>query len=203
MEENLITDQLIEDQPVNTVEDSENILLEKESTEDLSKTLTEDLLEEEVTVQQPPLSESDKLIQTRTGYWPLHLPAEDIKWIKHSCQNKFEYTGPNEAYMLMNCFVGFSTAVERMKSMTNPNEAVLLPASAIEACAFFTNKHSGSGIDGAQRMFRIAMALNPIIMEMRKLDEIIEATRKLEAEAKALESELKENDESVATADSE
>jgi len=123
--------------------------------------------------QPEELSELDKLINERTGYWPIKLDEQDLKWIKSACNSKFKHTGPNEAYMLINCFVGISSAIKRLES-AKEGDPIILPASTVEACSFFINQYSGVGIESAQRNFRIAMALNPIIIEMQKLDAEIE-----------------------------
>lgn len=136
---------------------------------------------------QKELTEVEKLINKRTGFWQVHLKDHDLKWIKNSCQGKFEYEGANEAFMLVNCYIGFSAAVARLEQEVKVNSERSVPvlqASSIESCAFFINKHKGAGIESAQRCVRIAMALNPIIMEMRKLDDAIESIKKAEEAAK-------------------
>jgi hypothetical protein len=129
------------------------------------------------------LSEVQKLINKRTGYWQVDLDLSDLKWIKNQCNNKFEFTGPNEAFMLMSCYLGFAATVSREEQVAkmkieNP-PAPALQASAIEACALMLNRHKASGLDAAQRLFRIAVALNGPIMEMKSLDDQI---AKLKAE---------------------
>jgi len=124
-------------------------------------------------------TELEKLIARRTGFWQVKIEAQDAKWIKNACQGKFEFTGPNEAFMLMNCFLGFSSAVSRQES-EKQTETIVVQASAIEACAFFINRFSASGVESAQRLFRIAMNMNNVMMELRSLDEQIEALRQME-----------------------
>lgn len=124
-------------------------------------------------------TELEKMIARRTGFWQVKMEAQDAKWIKNACQGKFEFTGPNEAFMLMNCFLGFSSAVARQES-EKQTDTIVVQASAIEACAFFINRHSASGIESAQRLFRIAMNMNNVMMELRSLDEQIEALRQME-----------------------
>jgi len=180
----LVTDQIPQEEELKNVEVKDVEATDENPTAKLEEALKKAVTEESTANGEKPeppreLTESEKLIQKRTGYWPVKIDPLDLKWIKNACNNKFEFTGANEAYMLMNCFIGFSNAVEREKA-AQTNEPVLLPASAIEACAFFLNKYSGTGIEPAQRSFRIAMAFNPIIMEMRELDNAIEIARKKE-----------------------
>lgn len=194
MENTLVTDQIPEKEETKEVnlptaksQKEESAASSDEPTDETIVTDPGDDLptnEEVKEYKESELTEAEKLLQKRTGYWPVHLDPVDIKWVKNACNNKFEFTGPNEAYMLMNCFVGFSSAVERDKADSENKEPAVLPASSIEACAFFINRYSASGIDAAQRSFRIAMALNPIIMQMKELDSAIDAARKAEEEAR-------------------
>lgn len=127
---------------------------------------------------EPELTELEKLTQKRTGFWQLNLQEPDVKWIKNACNKNFEFNGPNEAFMLMSCFLGFSAAHARMNPGSEAeNHPCVVQASAVEACAYFMNRVTGNNVESAQRVFRIAMALNPIIMEMRKLDDQIQALR--------------------------
>jgi hypothetical protein len=145
---------------------------------------------EMVTVQMPPIepmtemTELEKLIHRRTGYWKVKMELLDLKWVKNACQGKLNFTGPNEAFMLMNCYLGFSGAVARMEQEKDQTVPVDLQASAIEACALLLNKYSSSGIESAQRVFRIAIALNDVIMEMKNLDAIIQQLRDAEEKQK-------------------
>ena len=162
----LITDSLVMDAP-----DTEMVAGPESSTE----TTTEPEAKE--------MSDVDKLINKRTGYWAVNLDLADLKWIKNGCNNKFPFTGPNEAFMLMNCYLGFASAIGTLEASTNngiDTPTANLSASAIEACALILNKYEGSGLDTAQRVFRIAIALNTVIMEMKSLDSQITKLRETE-----------------------
>ena len=68
------------------------------------------------------MSELDMLINRRTGYFPVKLELADLKWIKNACNGgKFTFTGPNEAFMVMNCFLGFSSAIARLEQEQDEN----------------------------------------------------------------------------------
>ena len=81
----------------------------------------------------------------------------------------FDWTNNNSA-------IGMTTSgTNSIPSFTATNNGIDKPtanlsASAIEACALILNKYEGSGLDTAQRVFRIAIALNTVIMEMKSLD---------------------------------
>jgi hypothetical protein len=120
----------------------------------------------------------DMLISRRTGFYPIKLDIADLKWIKNSCNSgKFTFTGPNEAFMVMNCFMGVSAAIARLEQekaeKMESTGSVEMQAAAIEAAAILLNKYEGSGLESAQRVFRIAIALNGPVMEMKQLDQII------------------------------
>ena len=161
-----------------------------ENTELLTDSLVEETVQAEDTApvetdlelgtQAPQeMSYMDMLVNRRTGMFPVKLELADLKWIKNACNaNKFTFTGPNEAFMLMNCYMGFSSAIARLEQEeTDPNTEkggpVEIQAAAIEAAAILLNKYESSGIDSAQRVFRIAVALNSPVMEMKQLDQVI------------------------------
>ena len=150
------------------------------------------------TEPQQEMSELDGLINRRTGFFPVNLGLEDLKWIANACKsNKFSFIGPNEAFMVMNCYLGFSAAVARrtdeMKGETEMSQYVQVQAAALEAAAILLNKYEGSGLESAQRVFRIAVALNTPVMEMKQLDQIINQLKIAEAKQDELASQQAEN----------
>jgi hypothetical protein len=174
------------------------------SQELLTDTLVEEVIEETVTettesqdmeptpdgtsFEEPiqTMSALDQLINRRTGFFSITLDLNDLKWIKNACgSNKFTFTGPNEAFMVMNCFLGFSSAIARFEQEqaenSESNGSIQVQASAIEAAAILLNKYQSSGLESAQRVFRIAVALNQSVMEMKQLDQIINQLKVEEA----------------------
>jgi hypothetical protein len=150
------------------------------------------------TEPQQEMSELDSLINRRTGFFPVNLGLEDLKWIANACKsNKFSFIGPNEAFMVMNCYLGFSAAVARrtdeMKGESEMSQYVQVQAAALEAAAILLNKYEGSGLESAQRVFRIAVALNTPVMEMKQLDQIINQLKIAEAKQDELASQQAEN----------
>lgn len=171
------------------VEETQPEVESTEQAQDLDENLTNGFFQEP-TEEEPAkeLSEVEKLTKRRTGFWAVNLEPADLKWIKNACQNKFEFTGPNEAFMLMNCYLGFAAAVARHEEAVKQKmeeQPAVVQASAIEACALLINRFSAAGIESAQRIFRIAISLNTIIMEMQSLDKQI-----AELKAASTESEL-------------
>ena len=182
----LLTDTLIAEETAIEAPQSEVDASLEESIENMVHQPTEPTEE---------MSEIDKLIARRTGFFPIKLEMADLKWIKNACNsNKFAFVGPNEAFMLMNCFMGFSAAVARLeqesKSQSESDGTVQVQAAAIEAAAILLNKYESSGLETAQRVFRIAIALNSAVMEMKQLDQIINMVKAEQAkqdEAKSQE----------------
>lgn len=172
-------------------------------TDDVTQEAKDPGLEPQPDQEEPQkeMSELDRLINRRAGFFPVNLSLEDLKWIANACKsNKFSFTGPNEAFMVMNCYLGFSAAVaRRAEEMKGKNEMlseilsqpVEIQAAAIEAAAILLNKYEGSGLESAQRVFRIAVALNTPIMEMKELDQHINQLKIAEAKQDELESEAK------------
>jgi hypothetical protein len=173
----LVTDALIEDVQV-TIEQPTDEAMEQPTGAEMEPSIDMEIPQEEGGIPEPveELSEVQKLINKRTGFWAVNLELADLKWIKNQCNSKFEFNGPNEAFMMMNCYLGFASAVARIEQATKmklESEAPAVQASAIEACALLLNRYTGSGLESAQRVFRIAVALNGSIMEMKELDDQI------------------------------
>ena len=181
----LVTDALIEDVQV-TIEQPTDEAMEQ-LTEAVIEPSIDMEIQEEGESPEPveELSEVQKLINKRTGFWAVNLELADLKWIKNQCNSKFEFNGPNEAFMMMNCYLGFASAVARIEQATKmklESEAPAVQASAIEACALLLNRYTGSGLESAQRVFRIAVALNGSIMEMKELDDQIEKLKQADSD---------------------
>ena len=177
----LLTDTLVAEETA--VDVVENAVEETQPETEFS--LDEELMKEigngspeDASGAQAEQSALDMLIARRTGFYPIKLDIADLKWIKNSCNSgKFPFTGPNEAFMLMNCFMGVSAAIARLEQekaeKMESTGSVEIQAAAIEAAAILLNKYQGSGLESAQRVFRIAIALNGPVMEMKQLDQII------------------------------
>jgi hypothetical protein len=128
------------------------------------------------------MTELEMLIARRTGFFPVALQMDDIKWIKNACNSeKFKFEGPNEAFMIMNCYMGFAAALARLDQEASlnvePSGKVEIQAAAIEAAAIMISRYEGSGLELAKRVFRIAVALNGPAMEMKRLDNEIETLK--------------------------
>jgi hypothetical protein len=164
-----------------------NELVMDEATSAIAEPQTEMAMEEPTQEPQPQsdISDLDMLINKRTGFFQVNLDIKDLKWIKNSCNNGFNFTGPNEAFMLMNCYMGFSSAISRLETEDASAESagVQIQAAAVEAAAILINKFEGSSLESAQRIFRVAIALNSPVMEMKELDQIINQLKLAQAKS--------------------
>jgi len=133
---------------------------------------------------QEPKSELDELINQRTGPFRVGLTLEDLKWLKNQCNSSFPFKGPNEAFLLINAYLGLDSAIKRMTS--NKEETAVLIANTIEALSVMIARYEGKGVAAAQRAFGIAIALQDVIPVLKELDLKIEA---LQAEDAAPQSE--------------
>lgn len=126
---------------------------------------------------EDPKSELDKLIEMRTGLFDVNLDSEDLKWLKNSCNSKFSFKGPNDAFMLINAFLGLDAAIQNTPK-NNETRTVKLTAATVEALAVLVNRYEGSGVGPAQKIFKVAVALQQVIGIMRELDSQISALEK-------------------------
>lgn len=129
-------------------------------------------------------SELQRLIARRTGFFNVKISEDDLKWVKNACNDKFKFEGPQEAFMVMNCYLGFSSALAKIASFRAEGAEVpsLIPiqAAAVEAAAMMVSRYEGVGVQSAERLFRIAIALNGPAMEMKDLDDKINALKRQE-----------------------
>jgi len=123
---------------------------------------------------EDPKAELDKLIELRTGLFDVNLDAEDLKWLKNSCNSKFSFKGPNDAFMLINAYLGLDAALQNMPK-GKEETSVKLTAATVEALAVLVNRYEGSGIGPAQKIFKVAVSLQQVISVMRELDQQINA----------------------------
>jgi len=155
---------------------NEAVLQEQLPEQEVAETSNETQSDEQSTLVEDPKSELEKLIELRTGLFDLNLEIEDLKWLKNTCNSKFEFKGPNEAFMLINAYLGLDAAIQNATATKNKKAtAIKLSAATIEALAVLVNRYSGAGIAAAQKIFRVAVAFQQPISIMRELDSQIKA----------------------------
>jgi hypothetical protein len=124
-------------------------------------------------VENPKL-ELDRLIEIRTGLFDVNLELEDLKWLKNTCNSKFSFKGPNDAFMLINAYLGLDAAIQNMGPQKDA-KTVKLTAATVEALAVLVNRYEGTGVGPAQKVFKVAISLQQVISIMRELDSQINA----------------------------
>jgi hypothetical protein len=127
-----------------------------------------------------PLTPTDHLAaltSRRNGEFELKMSHADVKAIKNAINQKIEWKGPNEAYLVIMTVLTLDSVLEGM----NPKEAlpvsVRVPAATIESINFFLTKITGKGLDSAQRLFSTAMQLRQAVEAIRILDEEIKTLK--------------------------
>jgi hypothetical protein len=122
----------------------------------------------------PELSELDSAIQRRMGSFDLNISPSDLKYIKNLLNNKVEWKGPNEAYLILMSLVSLSSELKESDDRSTERKRISLPSTTLESINFFLSKITGKGEESAQRLFAVSMLLRPAMEEIKKLDETIE-----------------------------
>jgi hypothetical protein len=120
----------------------------------------------------------EQLINKRTGDFEIQISYKDLKYIKNTLVQKIEWTGSNEAYLLILTLLSIDSCLEEMDPK---NEMVRvktsLSSTSLETINYFFAKVTGKGIDSAQKLFAAAMQIRPALEAMKKLDEAILSLR--------------------------
>jgi hypothetical protein len=145
--------------------------------------LTEIMPETDGVIEEPQaeLSELDKAVQARMGHFTITISPADLRYVKNLLNNKIEWKGPNEAYLILMALLSISSELKERDSSSTERVQVQLPSTTLESINFFLNRVTGKGEETAHRLFAVSMLLRPAIEEIKKLDEIIE---KLQSEEK-------------------
>ena len=127
------------------------------------------------------LSELDKAVQARMGHFPINISPADLKYVKNLLNNKIEWKGPNEAYLMLMALLSISSELKERDSSSNERVSIHLPSTTLESINFFLNRVTGKGEESAHRLFAVSMLLRPAMEQIKELDELIE---KLQSEEK-------------------
>jgi hypothetical protein len=119
-----------------------------------------------------------ELITKRTGEFEIQISYKDLKYIKNTLVQKIEWTGSNEAYLLILTVLSIDSCLEEMDPKNEFSRVkISLPSSSLETINYFFSKVTGKGVDSAQKLFSAAMQLRPALEELKKLDEAIQSLR--------------------------
>jgi hypothetical protein len=155
-----------------------------EEQEVLIEDVQSELVQESEETDQSPevdLSELDKAVQARMGHFTINISPVDLKYIKNLLNNKIEWKGPNEAYLMLMAVLSISAELKDRDTSSVERTQIQLPSTTLESINFFLNRVTGKGEESAHKLFAISMLLRPAMEEIKKLDETIE---KLQSEEK-------------------
>lgn len=151
----------------------ENTVTDQILEETLPQTEAPETQDQSTNVDNPQ-SELERLIEIRTGLFDVNLELEDLKWLKNTCNSKFSFKGPNDAFMLINAYLGLDGAIQNIGAQKDV-KTVKLTAATVEALAVLVNRYEGTGVGPAQKVFKVAISLQQAISIMRELDSQINA----------------------------
>jgi hypothetical protein len=120
------------------------------------------------------VSELDALIQRRMGNFEIHISPADLKYVKNLLNNKVEWKGPNEAYLILMSLLSLSSELKERDDRSTDRVTVSLPSTTLESINFFLTKITGKGEESAHRLFAVSMLLRPAMEQIRVIDETIE-----------------------------
>ncbi len=130
------------------------------------------------TVELSLTDQLQELITKRTGEFEIQINYKDLKYIKNTLVQKIEWTGSNEAYLLILTVLSIDSCLEEMDPKNEfARVKISLPSSSLETINYFFSKVTGKGVDSAQKLFSAAMQLRPALEELKKLDEAIQSLR--------------------------
>jgi hypothetical protein len=132
--------------------------------------------ENEITEEpQVEMSELDKAIQARMGNFEVNISPADLKYVKNLLNNKIEWKGPNEAYLMLMALLNLSNELKESGDAGSADRrTVSLPSTTLESINFFLSRVTGKGEESAHRLFAVSMLLRPAMEEIKRLDETIE-----------------------------
>jgi hypothetical protein len=128
-------------------------------------------------IEADDISPVDALINERMGNIELTISPADLKYIKNLINNKVEWKGPNEAYLVILAIISINSELKDRNTSSTERVTVSLPASVIESINFLLTKVTGKGEESAHRIFAISMILRPAIEKMKELDQRIESLK--------------------------
>ena len=128
---------------------------------------------------QAEMSELDSLKMERRGHFDIpSMTLEDLKWLRTFLTQSVEFTGPNEAFVILqnhNMILAEVENQKRLAKMQQEASAIRLPSACVESCLYFLNKAKFTGINNAQSLFKVSFQLNNAYSKIHDLDTRIKA----------------------------
>jgi hypothetical protein len=132
----------------------------------------------EASEPQTEISEIEKLKIQRRGHFDVQsMTMDDLKWLRNFLKNSVEFTGPNEAFVILQNHNMLLGEIENHKGESKNSETspVRLPAACIESCLYFLNRAKFTGIHNAQPLFKVSFQLNNAYAKVHEIDKAIKA----------------------------
>jgi hypothetical protein len=146
-------------------------MIEETNTVDVQ---AEVITEDTTNVENVEVSNLDSLIQRRMGNFNVAISPADLKYVKNLLNNKIEWTGPNEAYLILMSLISISNELKELDDRSTERVNISLPSTTLESINFFLNKVSGKGEESAHRLFAVSMLLRPAMEQIKAIDSEIE-----------------------------
>lgn len=127
---------------------------------------------------QQEMSEIEKLKAQRRGHFDVpSMTIEDLKWLRNFLKNSVEFTGPNEAFVILQNHNMLLGEIESHKGEGKNSEVapVRLPAACIESCLYFLNRAKFTGLHNAQPLFKVSFQLNNAYSKVHEIDKVIKS----------------------------
>jgi hypothetical protein len=137
------------------------------------------------TVLNEELSDSElleSLINKRlNSHYPIVFKPTDLKYLKNLISEKFEWEGPDQAYLLLISDLYLDQLVKSSDLKKDEATKYEFSSQVLESINFILKRIKGTGKYSANRLFSISMILRKVINEINLLDsEIAELRKKLE-----------------------
>jgi CCR4-NOT transcriptional regulation complex NOT5 subunit len=136
---------------------------------------------EEQDAPQSEMSELESLKMQRRGHFDVpSMTMDDLKWLRTYLSQSVEFTGPNEAFVVLqnhNMVLGEIENQKRLDKMPGEKgeRKIRLAAACIESCLYFLNKAKFTGLNNAQSLFKVSFQLNGAYSKVHDLDNQIKA----------------------------
>lgn len=159
---------------------TEETPVETTLTEEVTQTLSEETSQPESPEQEE--ETLDTLRSRRRGFFDIpSMTIDDLKWLRNFLSSSVEFTGPNEAFVILQNHNMVLGEIENQKRMDRElkgqevDRTIRLQSACIESCLYFLNKAKFTGLQNAQSLFKVAFQLNNAYSNVHALDTKIKA----------------------------
>jgi hypothetical protein len=166
--------------------------VETNLTDEIIQNLSEEGPQPEAT--EPEVEDLETLKSRRRGFFDVpSMILDDLKWLRNFLNSSVEFTGPNEAFVILqnhNMVLGEIENQKRIDRELKGQEVeriVRLQSACIESCLYFLNKAKFTGLQNAQSLFKVAFQLNNAYSTVHALDTKIKALEEAQKAAPAEE----------------